>query len=192
MSPHPRLRAWREDDLPVHSALLNAPEVARWLAGPFPDDVCAAIFLRMKRGIEERGWGVWAVTGDDGAVVGAVGLQPTPASLPFAPAVEAVWRLHPAAWGRRLVGEVMPAVLADGFSRLGMSEIVTFTAASNERSQAVMRRLGFARDPSRDFNHPSLAGDHPLRAHVFFRLAAPEGPGPTGARRAGDPTRPSR
>jgi RimJ/RimL family protein N-acetyltransferase len=42
----------------------------------------------------------------------------------------------------------MRAVLADAFQRHALPEIVSFTAASNTRSQAVMARLGFVRDPT--------------------------------------------
>jgi RimJ/RimL family protein N-acetyltransferase len=90
--------------------------------------------------------------------------------MPFAPAVEATWRLLPEAWGKGLITTTMKAVLADGFERLTVSEIVAFTAMSNTRSQAVMGRLGFRRDPARDFLHPSLSSDHPLRAHLFYAL----------------------
>ena len=35
-------------------------------------------------------------------------------------------------------------------------------------SQAVMRRLGMVHAPERDFQHPQLADDHPLKPHVVF------------------------
>jgi hypothetical protein len=31
-----------------------------------------------------------------------------------------------------------------------------------------MRRIGMVAEPSRDFDHPRLAQDHPLRPHVTF------------------------
>ena len=34
-------------------------------------------------------------------------------------------------------------------------------------------RLGFVRDPARDFDHPRLAVGHPLRRHVLYSLPAP-------------------
>ena len=33
-----------------------------------------------------------------------------------------------------------------------------------------MRRLGFVATPERNFDHPSLAEDHPLRPHVTYAL----------------------
>jgi hypothetical protein len=36
-----------------------------------------------------------------------------------------------------------------------------------------MRRIGMAPDPVRDFDHPKLAADHPLRRHVLFSARRP-------------------
>ena len=54
---------------------------------------------------------------------------------------------------------------------------------ANLASQAVMRRLGMARDPARDFDHPALPAGSPLRRHLVFALrrgrrdAVPNGAG---------------
>jgi ribosomal-protein-alanine N-acetyltransferase len=118
-------------------------------------------------GLADNGWGVWAVLDETGEAVGAAGLQALDGALGF-DGVEAMWRLRSDAVGRGLVAGVMPAVLADGFARLPIDEILAFTARSNVRSQAVMQRLGFRRDEGRDFDHPTLADDHPLRPHVMY------------------------
>ena len=47
---------------------------------------------------------------------------------------------------------------------------MAITAETNLRSQAVMRKIGMTHDPARDFDHPRLAEDHPLRRHVFFSV----------------------
>ncbi|MBI1339713.1 GNAT family N-acetyltransferase [bacterium] len=168
--PHRRLRAWGPEDERVHTIILNDRQVARWLGGPFPSDVARQIFQNMSRGLVERGWGMWAVLDDDGRVVGAAGVQPTPERLALSPAIEAAWRLAPDAWGRGYITEVMRPILSDAHSRIPCEEVVSFTAAGNLRSQAVMQRLGFQRDPSRDFHHPALPPDHELGPHVVYAL----------------------
>src|SRR3546814_3732503 len=75
------------------------------------------------------------------------------------------WRLAYEAWGEGLATEGAAAALAWGFANLDTPEIVAFTARSNLRSQAVMRRIGMTPAPERDFLHPNLAHDHPLRPH---------------------------
>ena len=102
--------------------------------------------------------------------VGFVGLQLAVFAAPFTPAVEVGWRLARAYWGRGYATEVARAALADGFGRLGLDEIVSFTVPGNTRSRAVMERLGMTRNPEDDFDHPSFAEGHPLRRHVLYRL----------------------
>jgi RimJ/RimL family protein N-acetyltransferase len=119
--------------------------------------------------IEREGWGLWAVE-VVGAVpfIGMVGLHRVPASFPFAPAVEIGWRLAPNHWGHGYATEAATASLHHGFAS-GLTEIVAYTAASNVRSQAVMRHIQMVRDPAADFDHPTLPIDSPLRPHVLYR-----------------------
>jgi ribosomal-protein-alanine N-acetyltransferase len=57
------------------------------------------------------------------------------------------------------------------FEDLNLESLVSFTAAGNVRSRRVMERLGMARDPAEDFDHPKLPARHPLRRHVLYRLS---------------------
>ena len=50
------------------------------------------------------------------------------------------------------------------------------TVPANERSLAVMRRLGMTHDPADDFDHPLLPAGSPLRRHVLHRLTAASSP----------------
>jgi RimJ/RimL family protein N-acetyltransferase len=89
---------------------------------------------------------------------------------PFQPCVEIGWRLAAEHWGRGYATEGARAALAFGFETLGLEEIVSFTAPGNTRSRHVMGAIGMTRDPRDDFDHPSLAADHPLRKHVLYRI----------------------
>jgi RimJ/RimL family protein N-acetyltransferase len=55
------------------------------------------------------------------------------------------------AWGHGYATEAARAALNDAFTRVGLAEVVAYTAPDNLRSQAVMSRLQLERDPSRDF-----------------------------------------
>ena len=55
------------------------------------------------------------------------------------------------------------------FDRLDLAEIVSFTTLGNQRSRAVMQRVGM-REAGR-FEHPSIPIGHPLRAHCLYRLS---------------------
>ena len=96
--------------------------------------------------------------------------QPIGFDAPFNPSVEVGWRLKRSAWGKGYALEAARAAITDGFERVGLDAIVSMTAVTNERSQAVMRRLGMTHDPAEDFEHPRVPEGSPLRPHVLFRL----------------------
>jgi RimJ/RimL family protein N-acetyltransferase len=59
--------------------------------------------------------------------------------------------------------------LRAGFEQVGLDEIVAFTATGNQRSRAVMDRLGMREDPE-GFDHPAVPQGHPLCRHVLYRI----------------------
>ena len=48
--------------------------------------------------------------------------------------------------------------------------MLSFTATTNVRSEAVMRRIGMTRAGT--FEHPKLPEGHRLRTHVLYRAEA--------------------
>lgn len=108
--------------------------------------------------------------------IGIAGLEPLNFEAPFGPAVEVGWRLARAYWGQGYATEAGQASLNYGFQEVGLAEIVSFTAESNQRSIHVMQRLGMRYDGI--FEHPKLVMGHALRSHVLFRLGRPPGQGP--------------
>jgi RimJ/RimL family protein N-acetyltransferase len=168
------LRPWRGADIAPYAAMMADPEVGYWLGGTRSGDEANAQIDRFDAHLAAQGFGLMAIERrSDGAFLGAAGLEALTPDSPLAPGVEIAWRLARAAWGAGYATEAARAVLDDGFGRLGLREIVAFTANSNVRSRAVMERLGFTRSPDRDFDHPALAADHPLRPHVVYALARP-------------------
>jgi len=129
---------------------------------------------RIEKQFEERGFGLWAVEAPGVApFVGFVGLSVPSFEAHFMPAVEVGWRLDRPYWGRGYATEAARASLADGFERVGLTEIVSFTTPINLPSIAVMERLGMTRDPNDAFDHPGVPKGHPIRRHVLYRIAAP-------------------
>ncbi|TXH81335.1 MAG: N-acetyltransferase [Rhizobium sp.] len=90
-------------------------------------------------------------------------------------AVEIGWRLAAPFWGKGFASEAARALLAHGFGKLGLNEIVSFAVHNNVRSTAVMERIGMHRVKDGDFDHPSVPDTHPhLRRHVLYLLTAAE------------------
>ena len=136
-----------------------------------------AIVDHINEAFARDGWGPWAVEVADGApFAGMVGLHRVRAELPFAPAVEVEWRLHPDAWGHGYATEAAAASLRYGFEEAGLDEVVAYTTTLNTRSQAVMTRLGMVHDPGGDFDHPGVPKGSPLRRHVLYRVTASQLP----------------
>ncbi len=141
------------------------------------DDLADSI----RRGIDERGWGLWALELPGVAeFAGFVGLNPVAFELPVElverPAMEIGWRLARSTWGHGYASEAATAALDAAFDRLGRAEVVSFTTPANERSQRVMRAIGLHRDPGDDFVHPRMIerGFPAMAPHVLYRITATE------------------
>lgn len=174
-TPRLVLRAYVEADREAFAAVNGDPEVGRWLGGVLDRAGSDALMDRINAHIAKHGFGLWGVERKaDGRLIGFAGLAHVAAgALPVGPAIEMGWRLAPDAWGQGLASEGAKAALDWAFVHLDDDEIIAFTAQTNLASQGVMRRIGMTPDPTRDFDHPRLAADHPLRRHVVYRAARP-------------------
>jgi RimJ/RimL family protein N-acetyltransferase len=151
-------------------AALNAhPKVGAWLGGVRDRAASDAFVDRVHAHEFEHGFGFWVVERQtDTRVIGMTGVWWVPPEMDMPGVVEIGWRFHPDAWGQGYATEAAKAALAYGFETLKLPEIIAFTARTNLASQSVMRRIGMRHDPVRDFDHPGLAEDDPLRQHVVF------------------------
>jgi RimJ/RimL family protein N-acetyltransferase len=166
------LRQWRDEDREPFAALNADPRVMEFFASALSRVESDAMIERIRHHFVERGFGLWAVEVPGTApFIGFVGLKYPHLPAPFAPAVEVGWRLAHAHWGHGYATEAARTVLAVGFLRLGLHEIVSITTSSNARSRQVMEKLGMRHARGDDFDHPNIAEGHPLRRHVLYRLS---------------------
>ena len=169
-----RLRRWKRSDRAPFAQLNADPDVMEFFPSTLTRSASDAFVDRIESTFDALGLGLWAVElRSAGTFAGYVGLWPADFDAHFTPATEIGWRLAKAHWGRGFATEAARAVAQDGFDRLGLDEIVSFTAVVNVRSRSVMERLGMGHDPADDFDHPRLGEGHVLRRHVLYRL----GPG---------------
>jgi RimJ/RimL family protein N-acetyltransferase len=165
------LRPWTDTDRKPFIRIVSDPEVGEWLGGHRTRDQAIGDFERMRAFWNEHGYGQFAVVRrTDAAILGRVGCrrQPPEWKHPMAEEVEIGWLLARDAWGNGYATEAAAAVLPWGFETLAAQAIYSWTARTNHRSEAVMQRIGMTRLPERDFEHPGLAQDDPLRPHVVY------------------------
>lgn len=168
------LRRWRPSDRDPWAALNADPVVMELMPALLSRAEADAFADRIEAGLDERGWGLWAVEVPGHAdFIGFVGLNVPSFEAHFTPCVEVGWRLARSAWGHGYASEAARAVLAFAFDSLGLDEVVSFTSVGNQRSRAVMERLGLTHDPADDFDHPRLAEGDRLRRHVLYRIGRP-------------------
>ncbi len=168
------LRNWEDRDRDLFHRINSDERVMEFF--PFRRDraTADAKMDEFRGWIEEDGYGFAAAEiAATGECIGFVGLLDTDhvPSLPNG-AIEIGWRLVPEFWGKGYVTEAAEAWLALGFETLKLDEIVSFAVADNQRSTAVMKRLGMRADPAADFDPPAIPDSHPhLKRHVLYRLS---------------------
>jgi RimJ/RimL family protein N-acetyltransferase len=165
------LRQWRDEDRDAFAAMSSDPRVMEFFPSCLSRAESDAMVDRIQEHFSKHGFSLWAVEIPGVAsFVGFTGLAVPRFSAHFTPCVEVGWRLAIAHWGHGYATEAARLALGYAFGTLGLSEVVSYTSATNRRSRAVMDRLGMRRDPADDFDHPAVPEGHPLRRHVLYRL----------------------
>jgi RimJ/RimL family protein N-acetyltransferase len=146
-----RLRAWQQSDRDAFADMHTHPEVMHDYGGILTRAESDEKFDRYAATFEQHGFCRWAIESPNSDLLGYAGLMPVDSSHPLGAHVDIGWRLVRSVWGNGYAAEAAAAALEDAFVRVGLSEVIGYTAPDNLRSQAVMIRLGMQRDRSRDF-----------------------------------------
>ncbi len=172
-TPRLILRAVDDGDRDGFAAMCADPQVMRYFPSPMTRQESDANIDAIIAHRATHGFAANAVEIKGGPrFIGIVGLWQVRAVLPFAPAVEILWRLAKEFHLLGYASEAARACLDDGFMQHGLHEIISFTARVNTPSQAVMRSIGMSHNPREDFDHPSVEPGHILRPHVLYRKKA--------------------
>jgi RimJ/RimL family protein N-acetyltransferase len=151
--------------LPLLHALYGDPRVGATLGGATD---LAGTRRRLRAFLadwETVGYGPWLFREAGGECAGVGGLRPV--EVEGEAAVEVLYALRPAYWGRGLGSEMARAIVARARDPLGLGELVCFTLPDNRASRRVMEKVGFRYE--RDFVRRGLP-------HVLYRLPRPPTP----------------
>ncbi len=69
--------------------------------------------------------------------------------------------------------EAAQAALQFAFDSLNLDEVVSFTTTANDRSRAVMKKLGMS-NSKQNFMHPDIDISHPQCEHVLYKISRSE------------------
>jgi len=165
------LRQWREKDREAFAAMNADVRVMEFFRDRLDRVQSDVLVDHIKGHFSKHGFGLWAIEVPEVApFIGFAGLAIQQFNAHFTPCVEVGWRLAFEYWGNGYATEAARLAVDYGFRTLALKEIVSYTSATNQRSRAVMERLGMRRDPIDDFDYPPLPEGHPLRRHVLYRL----------------------
>lgn len=173
----PRLivRNWEQHDREMFHFLNSDDDVMRFFPFRRNREQSDALFDRLQAMIAETGLGFYALEEKRSSqCIGFAGLARTDLEPHFAKdTVEIGWRLAPLYWGKGYVTEAGKALLNYALDELKLDEVVSFAVHDNERSIAVMKRIGMKRDEKSDFDHPKVPDNTPhLKRHAVYRVYA--------------------
>jgi RimJ/RimL family protein N-acetyltransferase len=149
VTPRLRLRPFAEDDVPALHALMQDPEVMRYVGDrrvPTLPETWRAVAGWIGHWAL-RGYGIWAIEErESGAVVGRAGVI-YPVDWP---SPEVGYLLGRDWWGRGYATEAGGAAMDWGFTTIGFDRLISLIDPANAASIAVAERLGETFDGETD------------------------------------------
>jgi ribosomal-protein-alanine N-acetyltransferase len=149
-TPRLRMRCWTPDDVADFRPIAQDPRVMRYIhTGETWSDPRIEAFVHRQLDLKrEHGFSLCPlIHREDNAFIGFCGLQP----LGDTGEIEIGWWLAVAYWDQGLATEAARAVVAHGFTELGLSRIVAIAQPPNTASINVMRKLGMTYERTRDW-----------------------------------------
>ena len=137
------LRQWRANDAERMAEIYAEPRFLEHMPAHDLAETRAQL-ERFARGWREHGYSHWAVEeAASGRLIGRAGLMRHD-DWPLADyAVEVGWSFDPEYWGRGYATEAGRAGVDCWLERLTEPQLISVTTPANDRSRAVMERLGF-------------------------------------------------
>lgn len=165
------MRSWRDEDVAPFQAICSDPEVMATLGPPLTMDQTLTLVERVRVLDLQHGHTFWALERrDDARLIGWCGIVRGNAG-PVDGKAEIGWRLARDCWGAGYATEAARGAMDWAFANLDDDDVWAITWRGNDRSRAVMERLGMRHHSDLDFDHPRLLEGDPLRRHVTYSVA---------------------
>lgn len=162
------LREWVPGDLDALHAICSDSDVMATIGPLLSREQASAMIVDLTARSIADGHTFWALDRKaDRRMIGFTGLKRADID-PIKDRLEIGWRLAHDCWGRGYATEAAAAALGWAREHRPGEDIYAITAEINDRSRAVMRRLGMMHRPEADFDHPKVPEDSALRPHVTY------------------------
>lgn len=171
------IRNWQEEDRELFHFINSDDTVMEFF--PFRRDRAASdkMMDNLQESITKNGYGLTALElRNTGECIGFCGLADAHLEDGLEENnIEIGWRLSPQYWGNGYITEAAERLIQYGFETLELDEIISFAVKGNQKSFAVMERIGMKRDTARDFDHPRVPDTHQhLKPHLFYYMENPD------------------
>ena len=163
------LRQWVPSDIQEFYALCSDEDVMEFFPATMTLTEVEKSINRFSNHIRKHGFGFFATEiKETNEFIGFIGFQRLEMEADFTPCIEIGWRLKKDAWGKGFATEGAKACIQYVFDENISSEIYSFTAEINKRSERVMQKIGMSQTGY--FDHPKLDKDSPLLRHVLYKI----------------------
>lgn len=164
------LRGWRDEDVPAFHAICSDPTVMATLGAPLSYEQTEALVARMQGLQADLRHCFWAMERrEDARLIGWCGIIRGSVG-PVVDQPEAGWRMAADCWGKGYASEAARASIDWAFANLPDPAVYAITSDGNQRSRAVMERMGMTRLAEGDFDHPKVDPASPLLRHVTYSV----------------------
>ena len=147
------------EDVDPCAGYMNNYEVSKWLSrAPFPytrEDALGFI-----NSVTDQSSPVWAITNGDG-FMGTIGLHELDTG-----SIEMGYWLAQEFWGNGYVSEAALAVVTDYFATWGKDELISGYYVGNNKSQAILTKLGFVPHVEPSMEHSNARNEAALLQKV--------------------------
>ncbi|WP_459209735.1 GNAT family N-acetyltransferase [Aquimarina rhabdastrellae] len=155
-------RNWSIDDLEQMAAINADPEVMEFFPSIPTQEDTKNFILRMQKQYEQRNHCYFAVEVlETKEFIGFIGLSYQDYDTDFTPCVDIGWRLKKSSWFNGYATEGAKKCLTYAFDVLQLNEVLSTAPTINEKSIAVMQKIGMTK--VKNFDHPLLLTNERLK-----------------------------